>query len=293
MHPYSLGVCIGSLFLLAVSFEIPLVDQYLWFLVLLFILPIIVIFFIALLAFPSEILTDIRIQQAKRKLLKHKHVQVVVVSGEGAMYLQKYIIRVLSTKFTIVSTLPYSSTSISIANTIIKKIHKDTDFLVVKIGKYKKEEIAKLMNMLQPDIAILDTSNKENDEFYHSKEKLIQAKEEMLYGLSKNGIAILGGDSDIIFELSKKTKKTKYFYATRILNVRATINVNNIKSTKNGVDAIIKMRSRLYALSAPYLTPETVQYTLPAILIAELYDIPLSKIKKSVFTLRSNNLAIK
>src|SRR6185312_8484608 len=106
-----------------------------------------------------------------------------------------------------VSTAFYLDSPMAIANTILKNVNINTEFFVVRIGMYKKEETAKLSNMLRPNIVIMHNWNKEELKFYHNVNNLLQTKAEIIHGLQKNGIVVFDGNSDIIFELSKKTQK--------------------------------------------------------------------------------------
>ncbi|MEP4767799.1 MAG: UDP-N-acetylmuramoylalanyl-D-glutamyl-2,6-diaminopimelate--D-alanyl-D-alanine ligase [Roseibium sp.] len=77
----------------------------------------------------------------------------------------------------------------------LARMPADTDYGVFEIGMNHAGEIAPLVKMVRPHVAIITTVQPVHLEFFDSVEKIAQAKAEIFSGLEPNGVAILNRDN--------------------------------------------------------------------------------------------------
>lgn len=285
----ALIVSLSSIFVLSLLYAQPLVDEYLWLLLISLLIPFFIAFFVGLLSFPSEIITDIYMLRAKKKLDRHKKIRVIAVSGSyGKSSTKEYLAHVLSSEFSVVNTPLSNNTPLAIAKTILNKINDTTEIFIVEIGSYKKGEIAKICQMLHPDITITTSVSDQHLSLFGSIEKVLETESELLHAMSKNGLALFNANSPLVYKLAEKTQKKKLFYGTETAKNKSKISIlgKDIQAKKQEISFSVKLGKISYTFSTSLLGVHSVENILPGILIAHKLGLEMSVIRKAVASLQ-------
>lgn len=277
-----------SFVLVIFLYFLSLVDLYLWVLVLALFIPLYVAFFVALFSFPSEIYTDIIIQKAKNILKKNRTVTVIAVSGSyGKSSTKEYLSHILGTKFVVAKTPLSNNTPIGIAKAILRNVTKDTQFFIVEMGAYKKGEIAKLCEIVRPDISITTAISDQHLSLYGSVENVIASEKELLDALPRKGTALMNANSPFVTDLQNQVKHKVLLYGTdAVKKKKLAILGSDILVKKNNVTFTTHMGRKKMVYTAPLLGAHTVENILPAILLAKSFGMQEEEIKHAVASLQ-------
>src|SRR5207245_1589507 len=138
----------GILFLLiCLLYSFPLIDWYVWLLV---IDRVVVIFSLLLVLFfsvPTEFLHDLKFEKAVKKIndyrsQKNNKLTVIGVTGSyGKSSTKDYTAQILQKRFKVLKTLGTNNTPIGIATTILSGLKRNTQLFVAEMGAYKTGEI--------------------------------------------------------------------------------------------------------------------------------------------------------
>lgn len=267
----------------------PLVNPYAWLLFVDRIVPVAVAIFVFFFFFPTEIQRDITIRKATRKMQEYKHIRVIAVSGSyGKTSTKEYIAQVLGRKYAVVKTPLSNNTPIGIANTILHKIHENTEIFVVEMGAYKKGEIEELTRIVNPTISVTTAISDQHISLYGSLANVIESEYELIAALPKNGLSIFNGNSELMGGLYEKTKSKKLYYKwyKHAIPKHAIIGATNIKPTLEGVSFDVLVKGEALHCFVPLLGIHVVENILPAIFLAKIMGLKTSEIIKAVGVLQ-------
>lgn len=279
----TLGVIILLLF-------IPLVDRFLWLLLLEGFVPFVVAIFVFLLSFPSEIVYDFQIGRAIRKIKKHKKLLVIGVTGSyGKSSTKDYIAQILGQKFNVLKTKGTNNTPIGIANTILHGLKRETQIFVVEMGAYKTGEVAQMCQMVHPSIGVLTAVNDQHLSLFGSLENTMKAKYELIDALPKDGLSLFNGNNENAALLYEQTEKKKILYRCLSKNknrelekIRNKVIAYNIAVKKESISFDILTNNKSIKMKAPLLGSHNIENILPAVYIARYLGMSYDEIQKAV-----------
>ena len=288
---FTAKACFLLLLILATLFGmvlLPVVNQFLWLLVIDRVLPIVVFCFVMLLALPTDIYRDIRIQKAMQKIRKHKNLVVIGVTGSyGKSSTKECIAQVLEQKFSVLKTKESQNTPIGIANTILRGLHKDTQVFVVEMGAYKRGEIAKLCAITKPTIGVLTALNDQHLALFGSFQKIKDTKFELIDSLPHSGTALFNATQPEVYEISKRSKrKHTILYAVGRTSSDVAVLATRVVMTKDKITFDVSMQRKTSRFSAPLIGAHNVENILPAIYIGKMLGMTTEQIRKGIAALR-------
>lgn len=271
----------------------PLTDRFAWLLFLDKIATLIILIFVFLLSFLTEMYRDWRITKAIEKIRKHKNLLVIGITGSyGKSSTKDYIAQVLEKKFKVLKTKGTNNTPIGIANTIISGLNNDIEVFIVEMGAYKKGEITQMCQIVRPKIGILTAINHQHLPLFGSLEKTMEAKYELIESLPGNGLALFNGNNENAYMLFKKAKKRKILYSSSILSKdtmkndpilkESSIYAYNIVTKKTSVLFDVTLKNKSIRLSAPLIGKHNIEDILPAVYLANYLGMKDEEVKKAV-----------
>lgn len=292
----ALSIIVLSLFLLFALYAFPVVDRFLWLLLIDKFSYILVGMIIFGLSFPTEIWRDIQVNRAKKKIRKCKKLLVIGVTGSyGKSSTKEYIGQILEKKFSLLRTKGTNNTPIGIASTILNDLTTRHDVFVVEMGAYKRGEIAGMCDIVHPKIGILTAVNDQHLSLFKNLETTKLAKYELIESLPKNGLALFNGNNAHTEALFEKTKKKKALYTAyyddqigdKTSVARSVIYASNIRVRRTSILFDVHMAdSLLPGLEAPLIGAHNIENILPAIYIAHTLGMSEKEIKKAVSELK-------
>lgn len=278
--PKAVFIIFLTLLVLFTLFSLPIVDKFLWLLLLDRFEPFFIALLILLFSFPTEIYRDWQIRKAITKIKSFKKLLVIGVTGSyGKSSTKEFIGRVLSEKFKVLWTPGTNNTPIGIARTILTGLTEETEIFVVEMGAYKKGEISQMCEIVQPKIGVLTGISPQHLSLFGSLKNTIEAKYELIKALPKNsGLAVFNGNNPYSKKLFEKTKLPKLIYS---FDNESDIKVSDIKIGKLNVTFKAKLDSLTENFKVKLLGKHNIENLLPAILIAQHLGMSFGEIKKA------------
>lgn len=266
-------------------FQIPLIDKFIWLILLDRFTPLIIGFFVFLFSFPTELYRDFKIEQAIKKIKTQKNLLVIGVTGSyGKSSTKEYVGQILEQNFKVIKTKGTNNTPIGITNTILSDLKKSTEIFVVEMGAYKKGEINDMCQIAQPKIGVLTAVNYQHASLFGNLKNTSAAKYELIDVLPPNGLALFNGNNENVYELYKKAKIKKVLYKS-FLNkpskTDAAIYAFNTKAYKEQIAFDVFLKGQKLHFEAPLVGIQNIENILPGIFIADYLGMSKAQIKKA------------
>ncbi|MBI2596520.1 UDP-N-acetylmuramoyl-tripeptide--D-alanyl-D-alanine ligase [Candidatus Daviesbacteria bacterium] len=174
-----------------------------------------------LLLFPLENYSkQQKIAAARLKLSGMPKLKIIAITGSFAKTSTKDMLyTLLWKKYRVVKTPKSYNNPLSIAQTILELVKKNTQVLIVEVGAYRKGEIRKVVSWLKPGIGIITGIAPQHLERFGSLENIARAKFELAEGLPKNGTAILNWQNETIKKMAKKVRCRIIFFGKPNLQI--------------------------------------------------------------------------
>src|SRR3989344_5223475 len=115
---------------------------------------------VSFLTVPTIFVHEWRIWRATSVLRSHTPMMVIGVTGSyGKTSTKEYLSTILSTKYKVLKTEASKNSLIGIAEVVLHDLRPDTEVFVVEMGAYKRGEIARMSEMVRPQIGIVTAIN--------------------------------------------------------------------------------------------------------------------------------------
>ncbi len=153
-------------------------------------------------AIPALVVEDtlVALQALGRYYLQKINPKVVAVTGSnGKTTTKDMIAAVLSTQFNVQKTFANFNNEIGVPMTILS-MEPNTEILVVEMGMDRFGQLDELSRLAQPDVAVITMIGEAHIEFFGTRDKIADAKMEIVNGLKEDGILIYNGDEPLLVE---------------------------------------------------------------------------------------------
>lgn len=172
--------------------------------IILFPITFIFVFFLTL---PTRIYHYWIISRATGKIRKAKNLLVIGITGSyGKTSTKEYLAEILSVRFKVLKTEKSKNSAIGISEVILKSLKNDTEIFIVEMGAYKKGEIAGMSRIVRPQIGIITAINPQHQDLFGTIETTMEAKYELISGLTGKRTAIFNADDSRVLEMSRWAK---------------------------------------------------------------------------------------
>lgn len=213
---------------------------------------------------PTQLFHSYQIQKAKSILKNNTFLHVVGITGSyGKTSTKQYISKILEPRYTTLQTSGSINSPIGIAEEVIRSKKDNKSIFIVEMGAYKKGEIAKMTAMTRPDIAVMTAINAQHQDLFGSIENTMDAKYELIAGVSKNGIAIFNADNVYTRRLAKKAfeeKRTVWLYSKYTHEIKDELSwadelflIDDVSSTVDGVSFVLRWNNASYPIKSTVL----------------------------------------
>lgn len=184
------------------------------------------------------------IQKAKSKVSKHRGFKVVAITGSyGKTTTKEILYELIQDNLKTAITDKNFNSSVGVAESILRNLKPETEVFIAEMGAYRKGEIKKSTDILEPDISIVTGLVEQHLSLFGSFEKLFNAKYEIILGLKPNGLAIINGSNRHSVLMQSKTQKRTLVY--QIIDSDS----NKIKTLKNQKTQDQTISGNLFALN--------------------------------------------
>jgi UDP-N-acetylmuramoyl-tripeptide--D-alanyl-D-alanine ligase len=236
LSPKSLSIFIGSLCILGGLFVVLKINIFLVLLILdILSFPItgLLVFFTSI---PTRIYHQYLIAKAVGLLRAHKELVVIGITGSyGKTSTKEFVASILSNRYKVLKTEASKNSPIGIAEVILKNLISDTQIFIVEMGAYKKGEIAKMSDMVRPQIGVVTAINAQHQDLFGTIENTKKAKYELIQGLKGKKVAIFNADNPGTQDMASWAKRDKREVWTYTKEQKATFRAGDIMQTEKGL----------------------------------------------------------
>lgn len=249
--------------------------------ILLFPLSAVVVFLFAL---PTRLYHAFVIRAATQKLRETKGVTVIGVTGSfGKTSVKDYLAAILSVRYKTLKTKASKNSAIAIAEVVKSELTPDYRMFVVEMGAYKKGEIAGMSALVRPEIGIVTAVNAQHQDLFGTLENTMQAKYELVAGLTGRKIAILNADDPRVRAMGALAKRdgcTVWWYTAKNTTVPSgdpVFRASDISWDLHGVGFTCLFAGASARVSAPVVGAHQVGNILAALAGAVAAGMDFSK----------------
>ncbi|MBQ8043998.1 MAG: UDP-N-acetylmuramoyl-tripeptide--D-alanyl-D-alanine ligase, partial [Clostridia bacterium] len=207
------------------------------------------------------------------------NIPVVAITGSvGKTTTKDMIASVLETEYKVLKTEGNFNSEIGAPMTVLK-LNASHEVAVIEMGMDHLRQISKISEIVKPDTAVITNIGVAHIEYLKTRENILKAKCEVFENLTRDGVAILNADDDMLVKVNNDFKKV--WYGT---SDSADIKVDNI--VVDYKEAIVKAELYLqedkYDLVIPGLSNHLVYSAMSAIAVGLRYNIAIDKILKGI-----------
>ena len=134
---------------------------------------------------------------SKHYLLKINPRVVAITGSNGKTTTKDMVASILATQFNVTKTQDNFNNEIGVPITILS-MEPNTEMLVVEMGMDRPGQLDFLSRLVAPDIAIITMIGEAHIEFFGTRDKIADAKMEIVNGLKDDGLFIYDGDEPLL-----------------------------------------------------------------------------------------------
>lgn len=242
---------------------------------------------------PTKVYHAILIALAVKKLQSHKPMIVIGITGSfGKTSTKEFLATILSGKYNVMKTEASKNSPIAIAETVLTDLTPDTQVFIVEMGAYKRGEIKRMAEMVQPTIGVVTAINAQHQDLFGTIETTMKAKYELIVGLAGKQIAIFNADNKYVQHMMqwvKRDRKTVWAYTKEKQSTIVADKIffaGNINADLKGVSFDVTVGKERAHVVAPVLGEHQVSNILAAMAGAVATGMPLADAAKASSNIR-------
>ncbi len=159
-------------------------------------------------------------------------------------------------------------------------IPEDAEMAVVELGMNHFGEMSRLTDITRPDVVVITNIGTMHIEHLGSREGILQAKLEIMEGVSRQGLAVFNGDEPLLWNINGKTKcKTLYF---GVRNEHNDVHATDIVQHEGGVNFIVEGLGHHFEVYLPVEGEHNVYNALAAITVGLYLGVQPENIQKAM-----------
>lgn len=221
--------------------------------------------------------TKVALQKLAHAVVVKAGVPVVAVTGSvGKTSTRDMIGAVVASQYRTLKTEGNYNNDIGLPLTILR--YRDEEAMVLEMGMNHLGEIDLLSRIANPDIAVITNVGTAHIGNLGSRDKILEAKMEIVNGLKDNGVLIVNQDNDKLAWMVEHHGKIAYQIKTFGIHQPALIQATEIQLGNDGSHFV-------YAgvrFDIPVPGEHFILNALSAIAVGECLGIPLEKIQQAL-----------
>ncbi|NDR77660.1 UDP-N-acetylmuramoyl-tripeptide--D-alanyl-D-alanine ligase [Fructilactobacillus sanfranciscensis] len=178
---------------------------------------------------------------AKYYLTKINPYVVAITGSNGKTTTKDLIASVLETNFNVAKTQGNFNNEIGVPVTILS-MNSNTEVLVVEMGMDRPGQLHELSTLVSPDVAVITMIGEAHIEFFKTRDRIADAKLEIIDGLREDGEFVFNGDEPLLVDRANKLKVNKKTFGKLTTNNIYPIKIidgdNTTKFTTNVWDGL-------------------------------------------------------
>lgn len=217
---------------------------------------------------------------SKHYLLKINPRVVAITGSNGKTTTKDMVASILATQFNVTKTQDNFNNEIGVPITILS-MEPNTEMLVVEMGMDRPGQLDFLSRLVAPDIAIITMIGEAHIEFFGTRDKIADAKMEIVNGLKDDGLFIYDGDEPLLQERAQTVSQRQLTFGHS-----AEDDVNETAMTPTPVNTTFT--TNLWpdtTFDVPMIGDYNVNNALAALCVAKTYRIAPKKAAAALLNL--------
>ena len=217
--------------------------------------------------YPAIIVDDTRIAlgEIARNERQRLGMKVVAVTGSvGKSTTKEMIATVLDGTYKVAKTPVNHNNDIGMPMAILA-MPEDTQVAVLEMGMNHFREIAYLTNIGKPDVAVVVNIGTMHIEHLGSQAGILQAKLEIREGMDQDGVLILNGDDNLLWNQKLVTDIRRVHFGVN--NPDATVAGSDVKEEDSGLKFAVRAGEKEFSVKLPLSGLHYVSDALAAIAV--------------------------
>ena len=217
--------------------------------------------------YPAIIVDDTRIAlgEIARNERQRLGMKVVAITGSvGKSTTKEMIATVLDGTYKVAKTPVNHNNDIGMPMAILA-MPEDTEVAVLEMGMNHFREIAYLTNIGKPDVAVVVNIGTMHIEHLGSQAGILQAKLEIREGMDQDGVLILNGDDNLLWNQKLVTDIRRVHFGVN--NPDATVAGSDVKEEDSGLKFAIRAGEKEFSVKLPLSGLHYVSDALAAIAV--------------------------
>lgn len=239
-----------------------------------------------------KIFKRFEIEKAQNVMKKSKPVVIGVTGSYGKTATKDFITHLLSEKYKTIKTSGSENTELGIARKTTELVKKDTEYFVVEMGAYKREEIRALTKIVEPNVGVITGIEPQHLALFGSFANIKRAKFELIESLPQEGVAIFNLSNKYCRELYRKAKELPtnlkvfgYYLREKESKVKADLSVKIILENLESIEFEVEYQGIKKRLKAPISGAHFVENIAGAILVALNLGVNWNQITRGLKTI--------
>lgn len=204
---------------------------------------------------------------------------VAITGSNGKTTVKEMVASILGQCGSVVATLGNLNNDLGVPLTLCR-LAKDTDYAVIEMGANHLGEIANLVEMVKPDVAVINNVADAHLEGFGGIEGVAQAKSEIFSGLNEKGVGVMNADMDFID--TWRQVLTNKSHLTFAMNNDADITAKDIQLGSRSSHFMVEVEDVLHYVSLPLPGLHNIANALAAIASASALNISIPNIIKGL-----------
>lgn len=144
------------------------------------------------------------IYRAMEKFRRHRKILVIGITGSvGKTSLKEFLYTILSEKFRVLKTAASKNSLIGISETVLSNLKPEHEVFIAEMGAYKTGEISGMARSIRPQIGLVTSINAQHQDLFGSIDNTVNAKYELIKGLTGRKIAVFNADNPYTLKMAK------------------------------------------------------------------------------------------
>ncbi len=213
--------------------------------------------------------TLVALQQLGQYYLQKINPKVVAVTGSnGKTTTKDMVASVLATQFNVTKTHANFNNQIGVPITLLS-MEPNTEVVVVEMGMDHFGELDFLSQLVQPDVAVITMIGEAHIEFFGTRDKIADAKMEIVHGLKEDGTFIYNGDEPLLQERAQTIDQRQRTFGLQETNTLAASAIETSRATTS-------FKTNLWpetTFTIPMMGAYNVNNAMAALLVADTFHI--------------------
>lgn len=209
------------------------------------------------------------LQKLSRYYLHKINPLVIGVTGSNGKTTTKDLIAsILSTQMNVTKTHANFNNEIGVPVTLLN-MEANTEAVVVEMGMDHFGQLDALSRLTNPDVAVITMIGEAHIEFFHTRDRIADAKMEIVNGLKEDGTFVYNGDEPLLQERAKNVKQAKRTFGRQLNN---QLYATSVHSTTEHIDFTTNQWPDV-TFTLPMIGEYNVNNALAALTVGQLLHV--------------------